>query len=89
MTRLISINWRGAACPPPSAFCGQYVNVNRALAHGAEIEVQGRPLPKLSFDGSYTYTSTQILEQPFAFDPRLAPGEHPLFGVRSMRAACC
>ncbi len=62
-------------CPPPSAFCGQYVNVNQALAHGAEVEFHGRPLSKLSLDGSYTYTSTQILDQPFAFDPRLEPGQ--------------
>jgi len=65
----------GTACPPPSAFCGQYVNVNEALAHGAEVEFHGRPLAKLSLDGSYTYTSTQILEQPFAFDPLLGPGQ--------------
>ena len=65
----------GTACPPPSAFCGQYVNVNEALAHGAELEFHGRPLAKLSLDGSYTYTSTQILEQPFAFDPLLEPGQ--------------
>ncbi len=65
----------GAACPPPSAFCGQYVNVNEAIAHGAELEFHGRPLTKLSLDGSYTYTSTQILKQPFAFDPLLEPGQ--------------
>jgi vitamin B12 transporter len=65
----------GATCPPPSTACGQYVNVNEALAHGAEVEFHGRLLAKLSFDGSYTYTSTQILEQPFAFDPLLEPGQ--------------
>ncbi len=65
----------GSSCPPPSTSCGQYVNVNEALAHGAELEFHGRPMPKLSFDGSYTYTSTQVLEQPFAFDPLLAPGQ--------------
>jgi vitamin B12 transporter len=32
-------------------------------------------LTKLSLDGSYTYTSTQILKQPFAFDPLLEPGQ--------------
>ncbi len=63
------------ACPPPSAFCGQNVNVNEALAHGAELEFHGRPSVKFSFDGSYTYTSSQILEQPFAFDPLLEPGQ--------------
>jgi vitamin B12 transporter len=65
----------GSTCPLPSTSCGQYVNVNEALAHGAELEFHGRPMPKLSFDGSYTYTSTQVLEQPFAFDPLLAPGQ--------------
>jgi vitamin B12 transporter len=65
----------GNGCPPPTTACGQYVNVNEALAHGAELEFHGRPLAKLSVDGSYTYTSTQILEQPFAFDPLLEPGE--------------
>jgi vitamin B12 transporter len=65
----------GPACPPPSPFCGQNVNVNQALAHGAEVEFHGRPLAKLSLDGSYTYTSTQILEQPFVFDPLLEPGQ--------------
>jgi len=65
----------GSTCPPPSTSCGQYVNVNQALAHGAELEFHGRPMAKLSFDGSYTYTSTQVLEQPFAFDPLLAPGQ--------------
>jgi len=65
----------GTQCPTGIAFCGQYVNVNEALAHGAELEFHGRPLPKLSLDGSYTYTSTQILEQPFAFDPLLEPGQ--------------
>ena len=65
----------GAACPPPALFCGQNVNVNEAIAHGAEVEFHGRPLANLSLDGSYTYTSTQILEQPFAFDPLLDPGQ--------------
>ncbi len=65
----------GTACPPPAAFCGQNVNVNEALAHGVEVEFHGRPLAKLSLDGSYTYTSTQILEQPFAFDPLLERGQ--------------
>ncbi|MGH9503080.1 MAG: TonB-dependent receptor [Terriglobales bacterium] len=65
----------GPACPPPAAFCGQNINVNQALAHGAEVEFHGRPLMNLSLDGSYTYTSTQILKQPFAFDPLLEPGQ--------------
>jgi vitamin B12 transporter len=56
-------------------FCGQYVNVNEALAHGAELEFHGRPLTRLSLDAAYAYTSTQIIKQPFAFDPLLEPGQ--------------
>ena len=56
-------------------FCkGQYVNVNEAMAHGAELTFKGRPLSRLSFALGYAYTSTQILKQPFAFDPLLTPG---------------
>jgi outer membrane cobalamin receptor len=57
-------------------FCqGQYVNVNEALAHGAEIAFRGRPSSHVSFTTSYTYTSTQILKEPFAFDPLLSVGQ--------------
>jgi vitamin B12 transporter len=66
------IDFNLLTCDP---FCGQYVNVNRALAHGAELELNARPLTKLSADASYSYTSTQILEQPFAFDPLLEAGQ--------------
>jgi outer membrane cobalamin receptor len=61
-------------------FCeGQYVNVDKALAHGVEVEFHGLPLPRLSFDSAYTYTSTQILQAPFCTaanfcDPVLAAG---------------
>jgi vitamin B12 transporter len=51
-------------------FCqGQYVNINEAIAHGANVELHGRPRSNLTVDASYTYTSTQILKEPFAFDP--------------------
>lgn len=56
-------------------FCqGQYVNINEAIAHGANVELHGRPRPSLTVDASYTYTSTQILKEPFAFDPLLSAG---------------
>ncbi len=61
----------------PAAFLGQYVNVNRALAHGAEIELHGRPAAfheRLRIDGAYVYTSTQILQAPLATDPLLSAG---------------
>jgi len=59
-----------------TCFCqGQYVNVNEAIAHGAEVELQGRPISRIRASLAYTYTSTQILKQPFAFDPLLMPGQ--------------
>jgi outer membrane cobalamin receptor len=57
-------------------FCqGQYVNVNRELAHGAELEFHSRITARLSATAAYTYLSSQILEAPFAFDPLLFPGQ--------------
>ncbi len=63
-----------------SDFQGQYVNVNQSIAHGAEVEIQGRPLRKVSLDAAYNYNSTQILQAPFCTpanfcDPRLARGQ--------------
>jgi vitamin B12 transporter len=59
----------------PKTFIGQYVNVNESLAHGAEVQLQGMILKRLSLNTSYTYTSTQILREPFAFDPLLFRGQ--------------
>ena len=57
-------------------FCtGQYVNVNEAMAHGAELEAQARPVTPLEVTIAYVYTSTQILKEPFAFDPLLMAGQ--------------
>ena len=58
----------------PVTFVSQYVNLNKALAHGAELEFRARPTSRLSLDASYTYTSTQILKAPLAFDPLLSVG---------------
>jgi vitamin B12 transporter len=58
----------------PVTFVGQYVNLNRSLAHGAEVELRARPSTRLSVTASYTYTSTQVLSAPLAFDPLLQPG---------------
>ena len=59
----------------PATFIGQYVNVNKSMAHGAELEFHGRPLSRLSIDGAYNYASTQILVAPFAFDPLVSAGQ--------------
>ncbi|HVJ04115.1 MAG TPA: TonB-dependent receptor [Candidatus Saccharimonadales bacterium] len=47
-----------------SNFTSQYINLNRSLAHGAEVEVHGRLSHSISLGGSYTYTSTQALSAP-------------------------
>jgi len=61
-------------CPPKIAFCGQYVNINEAMAHGAEAVFRARLSSRLSGTAAYTYTSSQILKEPFAFDPILSAG---------------
>jgi vitamin B12 transporter len=56
-------------------FCkGQYVNINEAMAHGVENAFRARLSSRLSVNAAYTYTSTQILKAPFAFDPILSEG---------------
>jgi vitamin B12 transporter len=52
------------ATADPVTFAGQYFNVNRSLAHGAEVELEAKITSTLSLNTSYTYTSTQILEAP-------------------------
>jgi vitamin B12 transporter len=48
----------------PTTFLGEYENLEKSLAHGAEVELQSRITQRLSWNASYTYTSTQILEAP-------------------------
>jgi vitamin B12 transporter len=57
-----------------TTFVGQYVNINRSMAHGAELELKARLTNRLSLNGGYTYDSTQVLEAPFAFDSFHAAG---------------
>jgi len=63
----------------PPLFLGQYENINKSLAHGAEVELQGRIWSKLSLNTAYTYTSSQILDAPLCTpanfcDPTLQTG---------------
>lgn len=55
-------------------FLGQYLNINKSIAHGAEVELKGHLLHRLTLDAGYNYASTQILEAPAAFDLLHAPG---------------
>ena len=52
----------------------QYTNLNKSMAHGAEVGFHTRLRDTLRFDASYTYDSTQILDAPLAFDPTALPG---------------
>jgi vitamin B12 transporter len=47
--------------PDPITFIGQYQNIDRSKAHGAEARLAGRLSPHLSLTASYTYTSSQYL----------------------------
>jgi len=63
----------------PPTYVGEYVNVNRSMAHGAEIEFRGKLTDRVRLDSAYNYTSTQILEAPLCTpanfcDPLLAAG---------------
>ena len=53
-----------AAPAPAGGGLFQYFNVQQSLAHGAEVQLQGRIRSRLSLNTAYTYTSTEILENP-------------------------
>jgi len=59
----------------PTTFVGQYVNLQKSLAHGAEVELQSRLTQRLSWNTSYTYTSTEILLAPAGSAPPFAQGD--------------
>lgn len=48
----------------PTIGTSQYFNLNRSFAQGAELELHARPRARLRVEGSYAYTSTQILSAP-------------------------
>jgi len=48
----------------PAGSLGQFFNVQQSLAHGAELELQGKIRNRLLLDAAYTYTSTQYLQAP-------------------------
>jgi outer membrane cobalamin receptor len=55
---------------------GQYQNVNRSMAQGAEARVEARLLSRLSLTGSYTYTSSQYLTGSSEGQPLLRRPKH-------------
>jgi outer membrane cobalamin receptor len=63
----------------PQTGVGQFFNVNKSFAQGAELEVQGKIRSRLLLSTAYTYTSTKILEAPLCTpanfcDPVFDPG---------------
>jgi outer membrane cobalamin receptor len=52
----------------------KYINLNKSLAHGAELDLSGKINQSLRLQGSYFYTSTQILASPLGVFPE-APGD--------------
>jgi vitamin B12 transporter len=59
----------------PVTFAGQYQNIDESMAHGAEALFTGKVSSHISLTSAYVYTSSQILVQPFAFDPLHQPGQ--------------
>ena len=59
----------------PTTFVGEYFNVNEAFAHGAEVGLQAKLRSRLLLNAAYTYTSTQILEDPAPTDSQYNPGQ--------------
>jgi vitamin B12 transporter len=67
------INYVSTNNPPD--FPGMYVNVNQAFAQGAEIGLQAELRPRLLLNTAYTYTSSEYLDNPSAFDAVFNPGQ--------------
>jgi len=60
----------------PATFVCQYINLNRTLSQGMELETHFSATRHLSFDGSYMNNTTQILFSPLtATDPLLQAGK--------------
>jgi outer membrane receptor protein involved in Fe transport len=59
----------------PVNFVGEYANVNQALAHGAEAGLQAQLRSRFLLNTAYTYTSTQILENPAPINSLYNPGQ--------------
>jgi len=60
----------------PVNFIGQYHNVDRSMAHGADVRIDGRLSSRISVAGSYTYTSSQYLTGSSAGQPLLRRPKH-------------
>jgi vitamin B12 transporter len=59
----------------PPNYPGEYVNVNKAFAQGAEVVLQAKLQPRLMLNTAYTYTSSEYLDNPAPYDPVYDPGQ--------------
>jgi vitamin B12 transporter len=59
----------------PVTFVGEYVNVNKAFAHGAEVVWRAQIRSRIALNSAYTYTSSEYLDNPAPFDPVYNPGQ--------------
>ena len=73
----------------PVSFIGEYSNVNRALAHGVEAELQAKLRSRLLLNAAYTYTSTQILVNPAPINALYNPGQPLLAAPNIPPLFCC
>jgi vitamin B12 transporter len=59
----------------PTTFVGEYFNVNQAFAQGVEVELQAKLRSRLLLSAAYTYTSTEILDDPAPIDSLYNQGQ--------------
>lgn len=59
----------------PPNYPGEYVNVNQAFAQGAELLFRAKIRSTLLLNSSYTYTSSQYLDNPEPYDSVYNPGQ--------------
>lgn len=62
-------------CFDQVTFVGKFVNLNRSVARGVELEGNARFRKRLSLNASYTNLSTKILESPQSFGDPFLPGQ--------------
>ena len=59
----------------PPNYPGEYVNVNKAFAQGAEVVLQAKLRSRLMLNTAYTYTSSEYLDNPEPYDAVYDPGQ--------------
>jgi vitamin B12 transporter len=60
----------------PATFTGEYVNIDRAYAQGAELDWHTRVNARIAVNAGYTYLASRIVETaPMVFDPVYAAGQ--------------